>query len=271
MVTPFSFTPCMERFRAAFCMYALGSWLLAMALSSPSVQAQAIQSPAPGVLCDAMGLRGSGVCYDNQGVSLALTGRYLGRRAEAQLRTSLATNPAPVEFRLSNGTVCSVPARTCWEDGWSKRNVAQRLSSQLFGQPGPAEAGSAGDGWISGQPSRDTGLCSLSRGSRPVFDGRCDLRQVKRGDGLTRYQVRLANGTSYVFSQRNGTVSIADDFGSTWPVTYVNHGVTGIFRWAEMTLVATQTADRGSAALPATSSNDDLGRAIGTLLNTLFR
>jgi hypothetical protein len=88
---------------------------------------------------------------------------------------------------------------------------------------------------------------------------------------LTRYQVRLANGTSYVFSQRNGTVSIADDFGSTWPVTYVNHGVTGIFRWAEMTLVATQTADRGSAALPATSSNDDLGRAIGTLLNTLFR
>ncbi len=230
--------------------------------------AQEVRSPAPGVLCDAQALRGSGVCYDARGASIPLTGRYLGRRAEAQLANYLASNPAPLDFRLSNGAVCSVAARTCWEDGWSKRNVAQRLTAQLFNnaQPGP---GPSGDGWT-GQGGRDTGLCSLSRGSRPLFDGRCDLRQMGQGDGQTRYRVRLNNGTTYVFTNRGGTVSIADDFGSTWPVTYVNHGVTGIFRWADMSLVATQTAGR-SGSLSSSSSNEDLGRAIGTLLNTLFR
>ena len=229
-------------------------------------RAQGLQSPAPGVVCDAMGLRGSGVCYDSQGVSLAMTGRHLGRRAEAQLRAYLASNPAPQEFRLSDGSVCSVPQRTCWEDGWSKGNVSQRLTRQLF-RPGDAAPGAT----ASRPPtaSRETGLCSLSRGGRPLFDGACDLRQVQR-EGSLRYRVRLNNGTTYLFTTRNGTVTIADDFGSTWPVSFVNHGATGIFRWADMTLVATQTAGRESSAMEP-ASGESLGRAIGTLLNTLFR
>lgn len=106
-----------------------------------------------------------------------------------------------------------------------------------------------------------------------MFDGPCDLRQVNRGDGVTRYRVRLNNGTTYVFTNRNGTISIADDFGSTWPVTQVNHGVTGIFRWEDMSLVATQTAGCGtsSASSDAPRSQEELGRALGSLLNTLFR
>lgn len=240
----------------------------AVALSPLPGAAQDVRSPSPGVLCDAQALRGSGVCYDSRGASIPLTGRYLGGRAEAQLANYLASNPAPLEFRLSNGTVCSVSARTCWEDGWNKRNVAQRLTSQLFNGSNPGTG--SGDGW-GGQAGRDTGLCSLSRGSRPLFDGRCDLRQMSQGDGQTRYRVRLNNGTTYVFTNRAGTVSIADDFGSTWPVTYVNHGVTGIFRWADMSLVATQTAGRSGSVPSSSSSNEDLGRAIGTLLNTLFR
>ena len=243
-------------------------------LTAPlAVWAQAVQSPAPGVLCDAMGLRGSGVCYDKNGVSLPLTARYLGSRAEAQLSTYLAGNPAPREFRLSNGTVCSVPERTCWEDGWSKRNVAQRLSRDLFGQ---ATTGSGTAGGNLPVPSMETGLCSLSRAGRPLFDGPCDLRQVNRGDGISRYRVRLRNGTAYVFTNRSGTVSIADDFGSTWPVTHVNHGATGIFRWADMSLVATQTAGREAppsttSGSKGTSGGDELGHALGSLLNTLFR
>jgi len=195
----------------------------------------------------------------------------MGRRAEAQLRAYLANNPSPMEFRLSNGIVCSVPARTCWEDGY-KRNVAQRVTGQLFAgsTSGQQGTGSSGDGWNMSQAARDTGLCSLSRGGRPVFDGRCDLRQMNRGDGLTRYRVRLNNGTTYMFANRGGSVSIADDFGSTWPVSYVNHGFTGIFRWADMTLVATQMAGRSSGG-PSSTGNEELGRAIGTLLNTLFR
>ena len=256
--------------RLALTLSLLGGWIVALGgLTPPMARAQQIQSPSPGVLCDPQGLRGSGVCYDSKGVSIPLTGRYLGRRAEAQLNNYLATNPAPQEFRLSNGTVCSVPARTCWEDGWDKRNVAQRLTRQLFQA---ADSGSSGDEWASSPSGRETGLCSLSRGTRPLFDGRCDLRQMSQGNGQTRYRVRLNNGTTYVFTNRGGTVTIADDFGSTWPVTYVNHGVTGIFRWADMSLVATQTVGRSGPSPSQSSSNsEDLGRAIGTLLNTLFR
>jgi hypothetical protein len=244
--------------------------LLAGLLAAPTpARAQAVRTPAPGVLCDAKGLRGSGVCYDSNGVSLPLTGRYLGSQAETQLRAYLANNPAPREFRLSNGTVCSVPDRTCWEDGWSRRNVAQKLSRQLF------TTSTAGDTTTTTSPAstRETGLCSLSRAGRAIFDGPCDLRQVNRGDGMTRYRVRLNNGTTYVFTNRNGAVSIADDFGSTWPVTHVNHGVTGIFRWADMSLVATQSLDRGASATSTSSSSgqEDVGRALGSLLNTLFR
>lgn len=253
---------------SSFTGTALSLGLLTGCLTPLAVHAQ-VQSPAPGVLCDAQGLKGSGVCYDSRGVSAPLTRQYLGKRAESQLSNYLATNPAPLEFRLSNGTVCSVPARTCWEDGRNKRNVAQRLTRELFGgsQSGLQGPGPSEEGWNGSQAARDTGLCSLSRGGRPVFDGRCDLRQMSRGDGQMRYRVRLNNGTTYVFTNRGGSVTIADDFGSTWPVSHVNHGSTGIFRWADMTLVATQMAGRSGSS----SSNEDLGRAIGTLLNTLFR
>jgi len=253
---------------AVFLRPALALGLLAGGLVPLAAHAQ-VQSPAPGVLCDSQALRGSGVCYDSRGASELLTRQYLGRRAEAQLSSYLATNPAPLEFRLSNGIVCSVPARTCWEDGWNKRNVAQRVTGQLFAGSGQQGAGSSGDGWNASQAARDTGLCSLSRGGRPVFDGRCDLRQMSRGDGQTRYRVRLNNGTTYMFTNRGGSVSIGDDFGSTWPVSHLNHGSTGIFRWADMTLVATQMAGRSGAS--SSGGNEDLGRAIGTLLNTLFR
>jgi hypothetical protein len=261
--------PLLRSCSAVFAKPALVFGLLAGSLAPLAAQAQ-VQSPAPGVLCDPQSLRGSGVCYDSKGASEPLTLQYLGRRAEERLRAYLATNPAPPEFRLSNGIVCSVPARTCWEDGWNKQNVAQRVTGQLFGgsQPGPGP-GSSGDGWNASQAARDTGLCSLSRGGRPLFDGRCDLRQMSRGDGQTRYRVRLSNGTTYLFTNRNGSVSIADDFGSTWPVSHLNHGFTGIFRWADMTLVATQMAGRSGAT--SSSGNEELGRAIGGLLNTLFR
>ncbi|MBM5816420.1 MAG: hypothetical protein FJ083_07480 [Cyanobacteria bacterium K_Offshore_surface_m2_239] len=245
--------------------------LLAGLFSAPaSVWAQTVRSPAPGVLCDALGLRRSGVCYDSNGASVPLTGRYLGPRAEAQLRAYLADNPAPREFRLSDGTVCSVPQRTCWEDGWSRRNVAQKLSRQLFTT---SASGSDSTASTPAESSRVTGLCSLSRAGRAVFDGPCDLRQINRGDGVSRYRVRLNNGTTYVFTNRSGSFSIADNFGSTWPVSHVNHGVTGIFRWGDMNLVATQTVARGALgeASAAPSGQQDLGRALGSLLNTLFR
>ncbi|MFN9646508.1 MAG: hypothetical protein ACK6BG_15625 [Cyanobacteriota bacterium] len=250
--------------------------LLGSLISAPlAVRAQAVRTPAPGVVCDSMALRGSGVCYDKNGVSLPLTGRHLGSRAEAQLSAYLAANPAPREFRLSNGLVCSVPERTCWQDGWNKRNVAESFSREFFS---PATIGPGTGERPPGGPTRETGLCSLSRAGRPLFDGPCELRQLNRGDGVTRYRVRLNNGTSYQFTNRSGTVTIADDFGSTWPVSHVNHGVTGIFRWADMSLVATQTMGRGTGTtVPATSgttgasSSEDLGRALGSLLNTLFR
>jgi hypothetical protein len=268
MVTPFA--PNHSRGASPNGLLAAG---LATALLSPlAVRAQAVQGPSPGVICDALGLRGSGVCYDKNGVSPSMTGRYLGRQAEVQLSNYLATNPAPKDFRLSNGTVCSVPERTCWEDGWSKRNVSQKLTRQLFGS---SDSSAGSSSWVPPATVKDTGLCSLTRAGRSLFDGTCDLRQVSRTDGVKVYRVRLANGTTYTFSNRDGAITIADQFGSTWPVTYVNHGVTGIFRWSEMGLVATQTAGRDAAppatTSPGTTSADNLGRALGSLLNSLFR
>lgn len=110
------------------------------------------------------------------------------------------------------------------------------------------------------------GLCSLSRSSQRVFDGPCQLKQVMQGR-LNRYEVRLQNGNLYVFTQQGGGYVIRDGFGGSWPVTFVDHGNTGIFRFGDYKLVATQqNINRG-----ANSRDAAVGNALGNLLNSLFQ
>jgi hypothetical protein len=209
--------------------------------------------PQSGVVCDSVGR----VCYDSYGPSIGITTDVYGKKAGNQLTKNLSQSNSR-DFRLSTGQACSVAKRTCWNDGWSERVVAPGLTKQLFGsnlRPGQA------------QVARDSGLCSLSRGGRGVYDGPCLLKQVRQG-GQNRYEVQLQNGNTYAFQQIGGAFQIRDGFGGTWPVTFIDHGNTGIFRFGDYKLVATQENSNRS-----TNSNRDaaVGNALGNLLNALFQ
>lgn len=183
--------------------------------------------PRPGVVCDSVGK----TCFDSYGPSIGITADVYGKQAGDHLTRELS-NTNSRDFRLSTGQACSVAKRTCWNDGWSQSRVAPGLTQQLFG-------GGSGGGLRPGQAqvARDTGLCSLSRGSQRVYDGPCLLKQVRQG-GQNRYEVRLQNGN------------------------------TGIFRFGDYKLVATQENSNRN-----TSTNRDaaVGNAIGNLLNALFQ
>ena len=110
------------------------------------------------MVCDPAGP----ICYDHQGISLGLTRLYYGARAERDLLSQFANQPLPREFRLSNGSVCSVIARSCWSDGWSKRYINQSLTQQLFGSSNQVL-------------SKENGYCRLDDWGLRVYNGRCRL------------------------------------------------------------------------------------------------
>ena len=229
--------------------------LCLLALGATAVQAQptGLSYPRSGVVCDAYGR----ACYDSYGPSISITNEVYGQKAANQLMRSLSTSNSR-DFRLSTGQACNVARRTCWNDGWSERVVAPGLTQQLFGGSGlrPGQA----------QVARDTGLCSLSRSAQRVYDGPCQLKQVMQG-GQNRYEVQLQNGNRYVFQQQGGSFEIRDGFGGVWPVTFVDHGKTGVFRFGDYKLVATQRGSQPGYA----PSNSAVGNALGNLLNALFQ
>ena len=239
---------------AATVAAALPLALTPAALAQPA----GLMYPRAGVVCDSVGK----TCYDSYGPSVGITADVYGKKAANHLTKQLSKINSR-DFRLSTGQACSVARRTCWNDGWSQSRVAPGLTQQLFG-------GSNGGNLRPGQAqvARDTGLCSLSRGGQRVYDGPCLLKQVMQG-GQSRYEVQLQNGNNYVFQQLGGQFQIRDGFGGAWPVTFIDHGNTGIFRFGDYKLVATQeNSNRNSNA-----SNRDaaVGNALGNLLNALFQ
>jgi len=255
-----------------------GGLALGLSMAAGPVLAQNLSFPAPGVICDGS----AKFCYDKQGLSIALTGIAYGQRAQLKAMTSLNNGSPSSEFKLSNGSVCSLALGACWEDGWSKRRLANNLSMQLFGvvpSVNPAypngigtidnnnsnSNGNSNGNWNS-EAASNSGICSLSRGGNRNFDGPCELKQVQ-GPGGTRYRVRLGNGTSFTFVNKGNGFRIEDAMGGSWPVQFVDQGPTGIFRWGNSTLVATQRDWNGYQQGQQTPG----GRALGNLLNNLFR
>jgi hypothetical protein len=231
----------------------LGSGLTA----GPAVQARpspmsinqgpfaALSSPAPGVVCD----RAANSCYDRNGISLPLTRQHLGPWAEWQLARQQAGRPVATVFQLSDGSLCDLRSQTCWSDAYSRRQVARELSEQLFGRMQEGR-----------EVVRFEGLCNLMRGNRAVYDGPCSMRHVANNErDVSRYVVRQPDGSRFIFSDRGGRLEVSDGERS-WPVTFVDHGYTGLFRWRDMTLVAT----REHGALP-------LGRPQRDGITRLFR
>lgn len=224
--------------------------------------------PANGIVCDGQ----AKVCVDRNGPSLGFTGLSYGPQAQQTLQQQIG-NGRPDVFRFSNGKVCSVGARTCWE-GWNSSDRANDLTRRLFGSVpfvssrSPAAGYDLATGTMvggGGTPgAMSAGLCSLSSGAAVVFDGPCELRQVT-GGGNDRLRIQMANGAVLRFVNQGGRYSIADQTG-IWPVSYVDHGPTAIFRWSSNVLVATQRQwGGGRSAEPINPSNQSLGQFIDSL------
>lgn len=100
------------------------------ALAKPQA---AIQSPAPGVLCDRY------VCANNKGISRKLTETYLGKKAAANKMFTMSDVDL-TEFTFANGIFCDVKERLCREDRYygvnGKRTgtVSKKYTRLLFGK-----------------------------------------------------------------------------------------------------------------------------------------
>ena len=229
---------------------------------------QTLLFPSAGIVCDQPAQR----CYNSNGLSLALTAQYFGSFAQQNALQSLGgRRPGPV-FTLSNGSRCDARQLSCWSTGYGQPSLDQRLTSQLFGgvprpmpAPSPYPAPAPGPGPGPGpNPGGYTALCQLNSSRGTLYNGPCALNEVRQGY-QPRFEVNLQNGTRYVFEQTGSGYAISDGMGSRWPVQFSDNGRSGTFRWADMSLSATQNNYR-----PESNPNARFGRAIGNFLVDLF-
>jgi hypothetical protein len=180
---------------------------------------------ANGVICD----RAFAICFDRQGPSIGLTKEYLGSSAAQRLTANLSGRPTPSEFSLSNGSSCSVPQATCWTSNRRDR-LNETLTRELYPNS-PA---------LQSNVTKTPGLCSITQRGRGIYDGGCELRLVSREPGdVSRYSVTTNDGRKYIFKRTGSTFQLEDATGN-WPVQFINHGYTGVFRWSDIKLVATR-------------------------------
>ena len=210
-------------------------WLAALSLGIPAAalplpalaQSRSLDFPSNGVICD----RAARICYDNNGISLPLTRRYFDQSAEQNLQRLLSGRLRPSEFQLSGGEVCDVQRKACWDDGFRRSNVSNRLSRQLFGG-----SGSQGNqtGSNNGNPTIQARLCDLSQRGRRLFNGNCDLRRRNTSNG-TAYSVELQDGRRFAFYNRQGELVQRDGTG-TWPARFSRSGTGTLFTWSDLRL-----------------------------------
>jgi len=65
-----------------------------------TAQASSVYSPENGIICD----KKAGFCADSQGISLGLTGEYLGKKHEATWRKRITKDFDTTVFTFSNGS-----------------------------------------------------------------------------------------------------------------------------------------------------------------------
>jgi len=249
---------------------------MALALPYPSPYPQPTPQPMPGqtllfpsagIVCD----QPAQLCYDTGGLSIGLTGRYFGRYAAQNAQMTLNGRRPPQVFSLSNGSRCDVRRMACWSAGYGQPVINQQLTSQLFGGlPGPApypapQPSPTPTPYPTPQPNPGgyTGLCQLRRSGTTLYNGPCALNEVRQGF-QPRFEVMLRNGGRYVFEQSQGGYLINDTMGGRWPVQFTDNGRSGVFRWADTSLVVTQNNYRPD------NPNQRWGRAIGNFLTDLF-
>ena len=214
--------------------------------------ATGIDTRQPGVVCDAA----EQLCYDGRGLAVEATRRNFGRYGEEKARRLIGRGERGRTFLLSSGVACDVAARTCWDDGWKRRNVSKSMTRHLFS----GDSGAWNDDW-STTGSGYSADCLLRRGGRTVFEGRCELRE--QGSGRERtFTAAMRNGPRYVFRKERGSMWISDSSGGSWPVRHQDYGRAAVFRWADMSLEARQGSYRGSSS--------DRNRSLEDLLQQMF-
>lgn len=203
----------------------------------------AISAVAPGVVCD----RAAAICFDRQGPSIALTRQYLGSGAALRLTANLSGRPVAGEFTLSNGSFCSVAQATCWS-GNRRDRLNEALTRELYPNS-PA---------LQNSVTKTPGVCSITQRGRALYDGGCELRLVSRERGdISRYSVTTNDGRKYVF-KRSGSTFQLDDATGNWPVQFINHGYTGVFRWSDIKLVATRQHNLLNPQKPQPRNSNDV-------------
>jgi hypothetical protein len=217
--------------------------LLLQPMTASAQWTSSIGRVAPGVICD----RVASICFDRQGPSIGLTREYLGSGAALRLTANLSGRPVPSEFTLSNGSICSVAQATCWTSNRRDR-FNEMLTRELYPNS-PA---------LQSNVTKTLGLCSITQRGRGIFDGSCELRLVSREPGdISRYSVTTNDGRKYIFKRTGSSFQLEDATGN-WPVQFINHGYTGVFRWSDIKLVATRQHNLLNPQQPQPRNSNDV-------------
>lgn len=240
----------------------------------PALASPGVDLVSPNLVCDT----NQQVCYDAQGPSLNQTRRTFGEKAERRLLQELSGRPPVTTFSFSNGALCDVRDRTCWDDGNRRRNVSNRYTRHLF---------SGGGGPVGSR------TCQLIQRGRRLYEGSCSLSRRNLAGGMA-YVVETQDGRRYSFFNEGYGRLVLRDATGVWPVSTGNVGRSVSFRWADVELLASRPggsgwgADQGGygsgspygsgygqgmpeprGTTPGTPSSP--AQALDTLLNTLFR
>ncbi len=242
------------------------SALVALALPA---HANSVDLVAPNFVCD----RSQEICYDAQGPSISQTRRTYGEKAERRLLKELSGRPPVTTFSFSNGALCDVRDRTCWDDGNRRRNVSNRYTQHLF----------AGGGLVGSR------TCQLTQRGRRLYQGSCSLTRRNMANGMA-YVIETQDGRRYSFYNEGYGRLVLRDATGIWPVSTGNVGNQVAFRWADVQLLASRPAGSWGAGQgynpgygqgyggygqpapdPRGATTGTPAQALEQLLNNLFR
>ncbi len=182
--------------------------------------AGAVELRSGGIVCDPE----RKACYDRLGPDLNETGRRYGARAERDLRRRISGQRPPQEIVFSSGELCDLRERQCWDDGWRRRNVSNRLTKHLFGAGG-------GQDQLTGRGERP---CELRRSGRLMFRGTCRVETSGAGWGAD-HRVVAENGSSFRFFDRGNRLWVRDG-SDTAPVAVSRRSQGVRLRWNRVEL-----------------------------------
>ena len=97
--------------------------------TTDSQRRSAVYSPDRGVICD----RKAGFCVDSYGISLGLTGQYLGQKNKDKWEKVIDDDFDTTAFGFSNRLYCDTKKKICKKDKWANK-IDRRWTRILFGR-----------------------------------------------------------------------------------------------------------------------------------------